>query len=95
MAVSGHLSKLKGGGCGTSFWYTFSARFFHKNIFYLTHSINGQSFNVMSLFLQKMSKKHVIKFLFRQLMISQTIRFMLDQSLNQWLTGRKTGEDGN
>ena len=39
--------------------------------------------------------KCVIKFLFRQLMMSQTIRFMLDQPLKQWLTGRKRGEDGN
>ena len=39
--------------------------------------------------------KCVIKFLFRQLMMSQTIRFMLDQSLKQWLTGRKRGEDEN
>ena len=38
--------------------------------------------------------KCVIKFLFRQLM-SQTIRFMLDQPLKQWLTGRKRGEDQN
>ena len=37
----------------------------------------------------------VIKFLFRQLMMSQTIRFMLDQPLKQWLTGRKRGEDRN
>ena len=39
--------------------------------------------------------KCVIKFLFRQLMMSQTIRFMLDQPLKQWLTGRKRGEDRN
>ena len=37
--------------------------------------------------------KCVIKFLFRQLMMSQTTRFMLDQPLKQWLTGRKRGED--
>ena len=39
--------------------------------------------------------KCVIKFLFRQLMISQTLRFSLDQPLQQWLTGRKRGEDEN
>ena len=39
--------------------------------------------------------KYVIKFLFGQLMMSQTIRFMLDQPLKQWLTGRKRGEDLN
>ena len=39
--------------------------------------------------------KYIIKFIFRQLMMSQTIRFMLDQPLKQWLTGRKRGEDWN
>ena len=39
--------------------------------------------------------KCIIKFLFRQLMISQTLKFILDQALNQWLTGRKRGKDGN
>ena len=28
-------------------------------------------------------------------MMSQTSRFMLDQALKQWMTGRKRGEDGN
>ena len=39
--------------------------------------------------------KCVIKFLFIQLMMSQTIKFMLDQPLKQWLTGRKREEDAN
>ena len=39
--------------------------------------------------------KCVIKFLFGQLMTSQTLRFILDQALKQWLTGRKRGKDGN
>ena len=39
--------------------------------------------------------KCVIKFLFRQLMMSQTMGFMLDQPLKLWLTERKRGEDGN
>ena len=39
--------------------------------------------------------KCVIKFLFRQLMTSHTLRFIFDQPLKQWLTGRKRGEDGN
>ena len=34
--------------------------------------------------------KHVIEFLFRQLMVSRTLRFVFDQPL-QWLTGRKKG----
>ena len=36
--------------------------------------------------------KHVIKFLFRQSMTSQTLRFFLDQPLKQWLTGEKKGK---
>ena len=39
--------------------------------------------------------KCVIKFLFKQLMMSQTLRFIFHQPLKQWLTGRKRGEDGN
>ena len=46
-------------------------------------------------FFPRYQTKCVIKFLFRQLMMSQTIRFMLDQPLKQWLTDRKRGEDGN
>ena len=36
-----------------------------------------------------------VKFLFRQLMTSWTLRFILDQALKQWPTERKRGEDGN
>ena len=39
--------------------------------------------------------KCVIKFLFRQMMTSQTLRFFLNQPLKQWLTGKKRGEDEN
>ena len=39
--------------------------------------------------------KCVTKFLFRQLMTSQVLRFFLDQPLKQWLTGKKRGEDEN
>ena len=39
--------------------------------------------------------KYVIKFLFRQLKTSETLRFFLDQPLKHWLTGRKRGEDEN
>ena len=36
--------------------------------------------------------KCIIKFLFSQLMMPQTIKFMLDQHLKQWLTRRKRGK---
>ena len=39
--------------------------------------------------------KRVIKFLFRQIMMSQTLRFFLNQPLKQWLTGKKRGEEEN
>ena len=39
--------------------------------------------------------KCIIKFLFRQLMTSSTLRFFLDQLLKQWLTERKIEEDEN
>ena len=36
----------------------------------------------------------LIKFLVRQLMMSKSLRFILDQLPEQWLTGRKKGEEG-
>ena len=45
-------------------------------------------------FFSRYQTKCVIKFLFGQLMTSQTLRFILDQALKQWLTGRKRGKDG-
>ena len=36
--------------------------------------------------------KRVIKFLFRQIMTSQTLRFFSNQPLKQWLTGKKEGD---
>ena len=39
--------------------------------------------------------KCVIKFLFRQMMTSQTLGFLLNHTLIQWLTGKKRGEEEN
>ena len=39
--------------------------------------------------------KCVIKFLFGQLTMSLTLRFFLNQTLEQWMTGKKRGEDEN
>ena len=36
-----------------------------------------------------------IKFLFKQLMASQTLRFTFDQAFKHWLTRRKGGEGEN
>ena len=60
-------------------------------MFFIAYSINWQSFNVITLLLSQDIKQNVLKFLFGQLMMLQTIRFMLDQPLKQWL---KEGEEG-
>ena len=39
--------------------------------------------------------KCVIKFLFRQLMMSYTLTFSLNQPLKQWMTGKNIEEDEN
>ena len=39
--------------------------------------------------------KCVTKFLFRQLMTSEILRFIFEQTLKQWLTGRKRDEEKN
>ena len=36
--------------------------------------------------------KYVIKFLFRQFMTSETLRFLFDQPLKLWMTGEKKGK---
>ena len=46
-------------------------------------------------FFSRYQTKCVIKFLFRQLMTSQILRFFLDQPLKQRLTGKKRGEEEN
>ena len=46
-------------------------------------------------FFSRYQTRCVIKFLFRQLLTSQTLGFILDQAPKQWLTGRKRGKDGN
>ena len=46
-------------------------------------------------FFSRYQTKCASKFLYRQLMTSRNLRFILDQALKQWLTGRKRGENGN
>ena len=45
--------------------------------------------------LSRYQTKCTIKFLFRQLMTSLTLRFTLDHPLKQLPTGRKRGKGGN
>ena len=91
--VLGLFTKIKRGP-ETSFLCTFLHDFSIK-MFFIAYSINWQSFNVITLLLSQDIKQNVLKFLFGQLMMLQTIRFMLDQPLKQWLTRRKRGEDEN
>ena len=65
MTVLGYLPKLKGG-----LGLAFAAHFLHDfsiKMFFIQYSINGESFNVITLFLPKISNK--ILLLFSQLMV--------------------------
>ena len=77
----------------TSFFCTFSAWFFYKNVFLSdTPSMNKVSVSYLFSF-SRCQIKCVIEFLFRQLMASWTLRFIFDHPLKQWPTGRKRGKD--
>ena len=89
----GLFTKVKKGS-GNSLWYTFSAWFSNKNVPYLI-IYQWSKFQCHKFFSSKDTKQNVFKFSFRQLMASQTLRFIFDQPLKQQLTGRKRGEDRN
>ena len=91
MAVLGYLPKLKRGlGLGLRFCIIFQ----YKCSLFNTLSIDKVSISYLYSF-TRYQTKCVIKFLFRQLMTSQTLRFIFDQPLKQWLTGRKRWADRN
>ena len=83
MAGLGYLPKLKTGS-GTSLWCTFYAWFFHKNvpclILYLWTKFQCTFFPSQDI-KQNVLLSCVIKFLFRQLTTSETLRFIFDHSL--------------
>ena len=80
-------------GSGTSFRCTFCAWFFHKNVH---KGLSIQKFSVSHFCsFSRYQIKCIIKFLFRQLMMSWTLRFIFDHPLKQWSTGKRGGEDGN
>ena len=92
--IFGLFTKVKKGS-GNSLWCTFSAWFPNKNVpCFNTLSLDKVSMSYLSSFLRHQTKC-VINFSFRQLMMSQTLRFIFHQPLKQWLTGRKRGEEGN
>ena len=63
-------------------------------MFLFHYSTNRQSFNVILFFFSRYQTKRV-KFLIRQLMTSQTLRFIFDYLLKHSLTGKKGQEDRN
>ena len=77
MAVLGYLPKLKGGlglEFGAHFLYDFSIKMFLFNTL-----LTGKVPMLYLFSFPRYQLKYVIKFIFRQLTMSQTIRFMLDQ----------------
>ena len=62
-------------------------------MFFIWYFIYGQSFNVISLFLLRISNKMCFEFLFRQLMMPWTLRFIFDHLPKQWPTCRKRGKE--
>ena len=76
---------------GTSFWCKLPAWFLPYLILY-----QWAKFQCHNFFPSQVIKQNALfKFLFRQLMTSETLRFILDQALKQWLTRGKGGEDWN
>ena len=86
------FSKTKKGS-GTSFWCTLSTWCFHESVPY---TLSKEKVSMSYLFSFSIYQtKCVTKFLFRQLMTSESLRFIFEQTLKQWLTGRKRDEEKN
>ena len=93
MAVLGYLAKLKeslGLAFGAHFVHDFSMKVFcmytlSMDKVLMSHLISSSRYQT----------KCVIKFLSGQLTMSLTLRFFLNQTLEQWMTGKKRGEDEN
>ena len=82
-------------GSGTSFWCTFSAWFFHKNVPYLI-LYQWSKFQCHTFFPSQDIKQNV--FLSSYLngwWHHKLLSFIFNQALKQWLTGRKRGEGDN
>ena len=83
----GLFSKIKKGS-GAIFWCKFSA---WKCLVFNTLSMDKISMSHLISF-SIYQTKCIIKFLFRQLMTAKSLRFLLNQPLRQWLTGKEKGE---
>ena len=79
IAVLGYLQKSNRG-----LGLAISAHFLHDfsiKVFIISYSIKSPSFNVITFFFSRYQKKYVMKLLFRELMTSQTLRFIFDHPL--------------
>ena len=88
------FTKIKEGswtgfGCITSAW------FFHVNISYvILYQLTKFQCHIF-LVSSRCQTKCVIRILFRHMLTSKTLRFILNHPLSQWLTGKNWGEVGN
>ena len=90
----GLFTKIKKGS-GTRVWCPFSAWFLHKNVPYLI-LYQWPKFQHDKFFPSQDIKQNVLLSSYLDSWWHhKLLRFILDQALKQWLTGRKRGEDGN
>ena len=90
----GLFTKIKKGS-GTSFWCTFSAWFFHKNVPYLI-LYQWTKFQCHTLFLSQDIKQNMLLTSYLdKWWHHKLLRFFLNHPLKRWLTGKKRGEDKN
>ena len=90
MAVLRYLLEVKR-GLGLAFGAHFCMVFPWKYPLFNTLSMEKVSMTYLFSF-PRHQTKCVIKFLFKRLMTSYSLRFILDQPPKQWLTGRKRGK---
>ena len=77
---------------GTCFCCTFSAWFFYRDVLYLILHLWARSYLYS---FSRYQTKCVTEVLFRQMMTSETLRFIFSQPLKQWPADRKRGKDRN
>ena len=93
MVVLGYLPRIKR-GLGLTFGTHFLHNFVQKCSLFNTLSTDKVSMPYVFTFVIYQTQ-YVIKFLFRQLMTSLTLRFIFDRLLKQWPTRKKRQEEGN
>ena len=89
----GLLTKIKNGS-GTSFWCTFSVRFFHENVPFLI-SYQWTKFQCHTFFLSQDFKQNVLRSSYLDSWWHHNFNIYLGSSSKAMAAGRKSGEDGN